>query len=263
MDMKKNEKLHKLKAISIADIFMALVLIGAIAAAFIPKFVSGDKESQIRAKLQDAYTFIANKQTVLEAASNSAPENKNAIIEFFSALNMELAPNGFVSTEKYPIELSNKLADADIKEGFQWGETVIDEENQFGDTDDLLIYPEVPKEEVWSPWLLSVQGSAYSFIAPSGRACEKMSNINNQYVDTKTAMRSSCFVVAVDINGLKEGPNKLEPQQISGINPKEKLKKLTGDRYYIYIANDGIATGSSDLTITGKVVVRSEVKLPD
>lgn len=95
---------------------------------------------------------------------------------------------------------------------------------------------------------------AFSVIAPAGTT-KKKSYINKATRTPQEAFTASVAVVAVDVNGLQKLPNKFETQ-LTGANSiasSKQMEKLTGDTYYIYIAQDGVAKGPIT-SVSGRLV---------
>lgn len=103
----------------------------------------------------------------------------------------------------------------------------------------------------WSPWIIAADGMAFTI--NSGGGCGNKGDINGPAKTAANAWSSACVAILVDTNGLEKLPNKIEPQTAT-LTSSAKLKKLTGDRFYIYMAKNGIAKGSELLTVTGRLV---------
>lgn len=101
-------------------------------------------------------------------------------------------------------------------------------------------------------YLVTTAGSASS--GGGGGAtvatCGTKQDINAETNDAGAASKA-CVIVVVDVNGLSNGPNRVEPQIKTGASGA--LSSLTGDRYYIYVGMDGATAGGKSGSVTGRI----------
>lgn len=232
------------KAFTLAEILVVLTVIGVIASITIPQLTGGVDDAHYKAGFKKAYSTIANVAAI-EKANGNLPQtvSKDGLINFFIALNNNLEVEGYADR----VQEETKYTSGSIKQGILWqGYT-------FGDGSDLLT-SSADDGDRKSPWIIAADNMAFFVGISSAESCSKKSQINSVSTNLANAVKKSCLWVRVDINGLEKGPNKLEPQAATNISSTAKLKKLTGDRYYIFIGSDGAAKGSELLTLSGRLL---------
>ena len=238
------------KAFTLAEILIVLTVIGTIAAITIPQLTGGTDEAQMKAGLKKAYATVVNITSMLKAdESLPTTNNAEAVSDIFKTLNENLDVEGYVSSQVATagIDSGTKVTPDQISQGLTWGETT------FGDSDSAA-EDESTVGSGWSPWIIAADGMAFSVLKGTGESgCSKKSAINNVTTTAEGANNAACVIVAVDTNGVEKLPNKLEAQT-AGLASTDKTAKLSGDRYYIYIAKDGAAKGSALTTITGRIL---------
>jgi len=249
MDLSVKKAVGKLKAFTLAEVLIVLTVIGVIATITMPQLVGGVDESQYKAGLKKAYTTIANVVSVHKADDKMPTTGKDttALLEFFQALNDNLEVEGYsTAPTNDTIDSGAKVTTSDIKEALSYGGVT------FGDTSgDTLTGATAAAANTWSPWIIAADDMAFSVITNNSTTCTDRGAINKASVAQSTAVANACLIVVVDVNGLRKGPNRLESQTVAaGV----KLQKLKGDRYYIFIAKNGVAKGSEDTTVTGRLL---------
>lgn len=227
------------KAFTLAEVLVVLTTIGVIAAISIPQLTSGIKDAQYRTGYKKAYTALA-EVVGIEKANNRLPKaaNEAAMISFFKALDKNLKIEGYVDR----IGNNTVLPKGSVHQGMVW------KGDSYGDPDDS--FTSAATNSTKSPWIVTKDNMAFCITVPSSGTCEKRSEINANEVTSTEAASKSCFYISIDVNGLYKGPNSFNSNDIAS---NQKLKKLTGDRFNIAIARDGIASGSAKLTVTGRL----------
>jgi len=231
------------KAFTLAEVLVVLTVIGIIATISMPQLTGGIDNAQYKAGYKKAFMVISNVAG-MEKARGRLPKtvSKDGMISFFKAIDKNIEVDGYAdrAADGSIIKYEN------IHGGLSW------KENTFGDADDMLT--STMSSDSTSPWIIAADGMAYTVSYPTSGTCEKKSQINASTTTAADALSKTCLFIIVDINGLHKGPNDMEPQVNSGITSSAKLKKLTGDRYYIYIGSDGVAKGSELLTLSGRIL---------
>ena len=101
-------------------------------------------------------------------------------------------------------------------------------------------------EGATTDWMITEDGLAYRVIPGEGKDCGTKSDINS----ADESASKACVIVEVDVDGLSTGLNTLQTQTLE---ENADLPKLTNDRYYIYIGNDGATAGSKKTSVTGRI----------
>ena len=102
-----------------------------------------------------------------------------------------------------------------------------------------------------TPWLIAEDNIAYSVI--KGEGCSTIEEINKAGAH-KNAVKKACAIVVVDLNGVNNAPNQLEPLTFDdNIAELDRIHDIA-DRYYIYIGKNGATSGSRNHTIVGKII---------
>jgi len=238
----------KKRGFTLAEILIVLTVIGVIATITLPQLTGGVDEAQCKAGLKKAYSTIANIAAI-QASENNLPTSatKEAAFDFFSAISENIKVEGYSTAAVATTSPSSKVTPDSIKGAVTWNSV------SFGDTTGGTLSGSALGDTTWSPWVVATDEMAYSTL--KGGGCGTMAAINKSDTTAGSAMASACVVVIVDVNGLQKGPNLLEPQAAADkVSGNVRLKKLTGDRFYIYIGKDGAARGSANNTITGRLL---------
>lgn len=231
------------KGFTLAEILIVLMVIGAIATMTIPSLMKGVTESQWKTAYKKAYNTVVNLCAMERIAGNlpSVPNSDN-VIRMFDSLNSSLAVKDYIDGNI----AEGKVASRDdfkgkIKYTTETGDTAGEDATQ-----GVLSYT---AGDV-SPWIITEDNFGYQVIKGTGSDCGTKSDINTQTAIASVASKA-CVLVMVDVNGLSNGPNVVEPQSTKGITGA--METLTGDRYYIYIGKDGATAGPKALTPTGRI----------
>jgi len=231
------------KAFTLAEVLVVLTTIGVIAALSLPQLTGGVDDAKYKAGYKKAFMVISNVAG-MEKARGKLPKtvSQDGLINFFKALDKNIVVDGYADRAGN----GSIIKYENIYGGLSW------KGNTFGDADYMLT--STMTSENISPWIIAADGMAYTVSYLTSGTCEKKSQINASTTTAADAVSKTCLFVIVDINGLHKGPNDMEPQVNSGMTSSVKLKKLTGDRYYIYIGSDGVAKGSELLTLSGRIL---------
>ena len=234
------------KAFTLAEILVVLTVIGVIASITIPQLTGGVDDAHYKAGFKKAYSTVANIAAI-EKANGNLPQtvSKDGLISFFNALNNNLAVDGYAEHNEAWREVVAKGA---IRAGIVWqGQSFGDENDSFTSTNS--------DPDHYSPWIVTSDNMAFFVQVDGLETCEKKSKINSSSVNLTNAIKKSCVLVMVDVNGLHRLPNRIEPQlTVDELTSTKKLQKLTRDRFYIFIGSDGAAKGSELLTATGRIL---------
>ena len=99
-------------------------------------------------------------------------------------------------------------------------------------------------------WIVTEDNIAYSVVLPGNAQCDEKLNINT-LTNLSDTMQKSCFAVIVDVNGVFTKPNKLDT--LDDVAPLESIPHIKNDRYFIFMANDGITAGNPNHIYAAKV----------
>ena len=236
----------KFKGFTLVEIFIVLAVVGVISALTIPQLTNVVSQNEYKAGYKKAYEIVSNvaeyqkADGALPAESTSVPDD-DELAKFFEALSKHVEAKGYVNNT-YTVDTKTKISTSEILSGISYGDVTYGENSSVSASDSASN----------TPWIITTDGMAYTVIK-GGKACKKKSAINKSTVTAEDAMKAACLVVVVDTNGLQKAPNAIETQVLNGVGSTEKLKKLTGDRYYIYIASNGAARGGI-LTVSGRLI---------
>ncbi len=237
------EKNMKFMAFTLAEILIVIAVIGTIATMTVPTLLRGVIQNQWRSSYQKAYNTISNLYSA-ERAGGAIPyaNNENSVITMFKAMNAHLSIKDYAKATTEDKVVSEPLYDNNdyyVKVNF----------NDDGNEENTLKI----EESKISPWIITDDNMAYCVIAGEGCSTKEEINLAGSH---NNAIQKACVVVIVDVNGLNNGPNRVEPQILSAnqINQTRAIDTLTGDRFYIYVGLNGITAGSKKSTVTGRIV---------
>lgn len=245
------------KGFTLAEILIVLMVIGAIATMTIPSLMKGVTESQWKTAYKKAYNAVVNL-TAMERIAGQLPStpDKIGVGKMFQSLNQNLAVKDYAAAPTSISEAEPTYTATQFKSAIQFSvatsnsediesqpsEDVDGETLQAGTIGDI------------SPWITTDDNISYLVVKPAtGGSCSTKVEINSAGADTE-AQKKACAIVVVDVNGLTNGPNKIEPQIATTLDAASSLNSLTGDRFYIYIGIDGATAGSKKSTVTGRIV---------
>ena len=232
------------RAFTLAEILVVLTVIGVIASITIPQLTGGVDEAQYKAGYKKAYSTIANIVAIMKADDMMPTGNNEAsVANVWQAICENIEVDG-VGTSANSVNIGTKMASSDILPGWTYAGINCGDVDAGSSSNNY-------HSAAQSPWIIAPDGMAYTIL--TGGGCGTKGTINKSTTTAATAWSSACVAVVVDVNGVEKLPNKMEPQTTT-LTSTTKLKKLTGDRYYIYIAKDGVAKGSELLTITGRML---------
>lgn len=235
--------MFKIKAFTLAEILIVVTVIGLIAVTTIPVILKGVIEKQWRSSYQKAYNTISNLY-MSERSSGNLPNsnNENSVLAMFKAMNSYMLIKDYAKPSTEEKIISEALYDnSDYYNSINFN-------NDNSDNNSLYV-----QKSTISPWIITEDNMAYCVVV--GKGCSTKENINSSG-NHNNAIQNSCVLVVVDVNGLNNGPNRIEPQILS-TNPLNKTKAidtLSGDRYYIYVGLNGVTAGSKKSTVTGRIV---------
>ena len=235
--MKKN-------AFTLAEILIVVSIIGLIAAYTVPSLLRGVIEKQWKSSYKKAYNVIFNLYSS-ERAVGFVPYSADSasVLLMFKSLNSHLSIKDYAAP---PDE--NKINSEALYDINKYYNKV-----NFGlesNGENILVYD---TNSTVSPWIITEDNIAYSVI--SGDGCSTLETINS--ADSHVgAKKFSCVLIVVDVNGLNNGPNRIEPQIISdnALKTDDAMDILTGDRFYIYVGLNGITAGNKKNSVMGRII---------
>ena len=238
------------KGFTLAEILIVLMVIGVIATMTVPSLMKGVNDATYKTAFKKAYNSVTNIAAVEKIAGQLPVTNDaTSVSDFFASLNSNLSVKEYVEAQEANFDKntsSESLQTTSTKSGTA---VKITFGNKFESGSGTKIEG---SSSTRTPWIVTEDNIAYSVIPANNGTCENKMVVNSTDKE-KDAQGQACVVVVVDVNGLAKGPNKLEPQ-IGTLTSSSKLAMLEGDRYYIYIASDGVAAGPKGATISGRLM---------
>jgi len=234
------------KAFTLAEILIVLIVIGAIAALTLPNLMKGVTSAQFKSAYQKAFTTISSIAS-MEKVAGQLPSNSSAdsMVNFFAALNQSLSVKEFSILPAEGDDSFALLKAGETYTSINYGGS------KFGGGDKIYDTKIAAAVGTFSPWIITDDNVAYAIKAVSGGTCASKAALNS--ADPDKIINKTCLLIIVDTNGLAKGPNALETQLLS-LTKETKLGDLTGDRYYIYLGNDGVAAGSKEYSATARIM---------
>ncbi len=251
------------KGFTLAEILIVLMVIGVIATMTIPSLMRGVTEQQWKTAFNKAYNTVANIATMSRVAGQLPATKSNASGYIFQQLSSNLAVREYATPAT--------TEDASVKrEAFYQAATYT------GPTgDNVKVGPSDTAEGETAtaaggttPWIISDDNLSYAVYTSSSSGgtssggattdCGSKAEINSQD-SISAAFSKACAVVLVDVNGIMSTPNIVEPQLKTGEGGKSTLSAtsdmapLIGDRYYIFIGNDGAALGKKSISVMARI----------
>ena len=248
------------KGFTLAEILIVLMVIGVIAALTIPSLMRGVAEAQYKAGYKKAYNAIVNIVAKENLSGNIAKKRNEALgLMFFGIIYDNISVKELVKSND--IDSGIVVIPGEAVSGLKF--------NSGGHSVSLGINAAedgiAPGVDTLSSWIVADDGLAYAVLltGSSDEDCPLRSEILAKS-SAEEALKASCSVVVVDVNGLYKGPNRLERQVTSAgtsdakadsvPNKDTKMNTLTRDRYYIYVGADGATAGPADVTVSGRIV---------
>ena len=231
------------KAFTLAEILIVISIIGFIAACTVPSLLRGVIDKQWKSSYKKAFNAVYNLYTS-ERAAGSVPfsADANSVFVMFSALNSHL------SIKDYAVSSSEEeILSEPLYENNEYY-TKISFASQ-GNSDNALVYD---INSQISPWIITEDNMAYCVTV--GDECESVEAIKSSE-NSEIAGSKSCVVIVVDVNGLNNGPNRVEPQILNNsLTSTKAMNILTGDRFYIYVGLNGITAGNKKSSVMGRIL---------
>lgn len=243
------------KGFTLAEILIVLMVIGALATMTIPALMKGVDEARYKTAYKKAYNALVNL-CAMEKISGNMPSGagNDAVTAMFNLLRTNLSVRDYALASASPADSGNVLSQSAFHSDVRGATTEDTFENNATDkvgTDDEIVY----QAGTTSPWITTEDNMAYQVIglttAPTG-GCGTKAVING--TGTNQGIAQACLTVLVDVNGLTQGPNRVQEATPTGFTETTTLPTLTKDRYYIYIGTDGATAGSKKNTVTGRIV---------
>ena len=243
------------KGFTLAEILIVLMVIGVIATMTVPSLMKGVNEAQFKTAYKKAFNAVTNIAAV-EKISGQLPVKADATsaLNFFSSLNANLSVKEF-----YKAPTANEISATTAQNLLTSDDTYLrakvsdgKKTTEYGKSGNLLDSTTISDSQA-SPWIVTEDSLAYSVIPANSGTCGTKADIMAA-ATVEAASKASCLVVLVDVNGLAKGPNKFEQQVIAGVASTAKMNQLEGDRYYIFVGNDGVSSGPKAVTVSGRLM---------
>lgn len=243
------------KGFTLAEILIVLMVIGVIATMTVPSLMKGVNEAQFKTAYKKAFNAVTNIAAV-EKISGQLPVNADAAsaLNFFSSLNSNLSVKEFFTaptSQQISATTAQPLITSDDT-FLRASVSASGKTTEYGKSGRLLSTTTIATSQA-SPWIITEDGLAYSVIPANGGTCGTKADIMAA-TTVGNAAQASCLVVFVDVNGLAKGPNKFDTQVLTGVSSTAKMNQLEGDRYYIFVGNDGVSAGPKSVTVSGRLM---------
>lgn len=241
------------KAFTLSEILVVLTVIGAISAMVVPIMTTGINDSLYKTSFSKAYSNVTNVVEQQKAKGVLISGSVAYLKQFMKDMTkiMDIEEYATIQGDGQEVWYTEKPTSSQIGtllsyDGSKYGKGGTELEGNGADKDR------------WSPWMVASDKMAYSVMVADGTTCASKAEINSA-TSQGDLLKMACLVVAVDVNGLDKSPNTVEPQIIhSGdyvtLSEEDELESLKGDRYFIYIANDGVAKGNKFATVSGRII---------
>ena len=257
--------MQKKKAFALAEILIVLLVVGLISALVVPSLMKGSFDAQIKTRYKKAYNAVYN-YIAMEKLTGSLPvcKNQKETNRLIYGLSNALTVNSFTHQEMSAGIKATRNRHYSCAE-LLFPDGTIHTAGAKIDGQDCISSQYLPQrckndntKSVGTPvWLISEDKIAYTVLMGTGISCSTKKVIEAQQT-LADIIDKSCYVVVVDINGLSEGPNIIEPQTQRLLDSNKSMDILTGDQFQIYIGTDGATAGPKKTTATGRIV--SDIK---
>lgn len=252
------------KAFTLIEILLVMLVIGIIATLTVTTIIRSVIEAQIKASYKKALNSITNIASTEKVAGSLPITNKpEEMMRFFKALNNNLSPNSYVSTETLPINSKTLATNTNYSTAIKIDDkTYGTSANATIKVSDSSITTSKP-----SPWIITDENMAYSILpiktTGTNKTCKTIAQIAGKS-NQSSATLASCALIIVDINGLSRGPNSFDTQVgpktgieldkfNSPLSENYSLNPLTGDQYIIFLGSDGATAGPKITTVGGRI----------
>ena len=225
-------------AFSLAEIVASMFVLGFLAALTIPSIQTSTLNKINYKGYKKAFKSLSTvTDDYLKVSSNyieSSQESAAKFIKYFvENVNVK---------ELYATAYVTKNSDTYSSLAFK-------DDIYAGAADPASVSSEIEISSIPKFWMVTDDNLAYSVIIPKGAKCKEVLNINTAKNLTKT-LKSSCFAVVIDTNGLLANPNKIEDTE--DISQEKYIPDLKNDRYYIFVGSDGIAAGNPKYILSAR-----------
>ena len=260
------------KGFTLAEIILVLAIIGVIAALSIPTAIKSVDEANFKASYKKAYSEIV-EFTSARSLLDKLPHKRSAKQAAYFYKDLVNSSHISYFIKENPIDggiIEKPFGPNVLKSSFN---LKVDDDiikitaNAGGSSkgtarDTGILEGVAPGLDKISTWLQTTDDIAYAVMVTSddNSKCVPEADISGK-ISVKDALEAACVLVVVDVNGLHKGPNRLEAQSSEDGKPgadvvgsKDKLSKLTGDRYYIYIGSDGASPGPEATSVSGRLI---------
>lgn len=251
------------KGFTLAEILIVLTVIGVIATIVIPSTMKGVAQAHYIASYKKALNKISSFALLAKLDGYLPRTNISAeTMRLFQALNDNLNVIGYVS---------NNVNSGIISKNSDYRTAISIDGHVYGSGE--VLTKQVTSGSITtvgpSPWIVTDDNMAYSVMCGGITnvrqlgGCATKAQIASQPTQIE-AIKKSCAIIIVDVNGLSKGPNKYDPQAgpqntfilntfEPDITADKPLDTLTGDQYLIFLGLDGATAGPRATTVTGRI----------
>ncbi len=232
-------KTKKIVAFSLAEIMVAMFVLAVLATLTIPSVVTSTSEKVYLSGYKKAFKTVSKISEEYLATSTNYFESTQESAVLFTKFFIENANVKELYADSEPTKNSETYSSLKFK-----GKVSAGAKNPTSTSSVIEI---TSKPEFW---FVTEDNLAYSIVIPDDAKCNEVLNINTAKNLSKT-LKSSCFAVVVDTNGLLTNPNTIEDME--DISGEEYLPNLKNDRFYIFIGTNGAAAGNPKHILSAKI----------
>ena len=233
--------MKKILGFTLTEAVVAMIVFAFLAVLSLPTVLENRTEKMVTKGYQKAFDTLqkTTESYKKETTGFFEPTQQNIAhyVKYFvkntsvKALYAEAEPNS--KSESYSAlkfqDIDNVLAGA---------------ENPATVSPDILISKEP------SFWVVTEDNVAYSIVTDPDAACDEKLNVNT-LSNLDDTLKASCFAFVVDTNGLFNKPNSINDLQ--DLSQEERIPPVKDDRYYIFVAKDGITAGNPNKIFSSRV----------
>ena len=241
-------------AFTLAELLIVLLTISIIAVVCIPGIILGITNARHQANYKRAYQIMHSLASI-EFLNGRLPikASSSGFSSIFEAMISKLDIKEYAQQKENGPNDGNIYNQEDFKHAVKFINSAGNEES-IGDTStNSIANAEADWTKSASPWIITENNFAYSVTGVQNKECLSKEQLDSMK-EISELNKNACAIVVVDVNGLTTGPNKLDDQVIYGVGENKKMEPLIKDRYYIYIAKNGIAQGSKATSVSARLM---------
>lgn len=241
-------------AFTLPELLIVLLTISIIAVVCIPGIILGITNTRHQANYKRAYQIIHSLVSI-EFLNGKLPTKADAsgFSSIFEAIISKLDIKEFAQQKENGPDDGNIYSPEDFKHAVKFINSTGKEETKGDASANSIANAEADWTKTASPWVVTENNLAYSITGVQNEQCLSKEQLDN-VKEISELNKNACAIIVVDVNGLATGPNKLDDQVIYGVGENKKMEPLIKDRFYIYIAKNGVAQGSKATSLSARLM---------